>query len=83
MFKNLSSKILFVFTFFCIFLILIFLWKQNERNNAPKIILKSEKDPMEINLPEPTNSNMSIEQIEMELKNLKIKDNNLDIDDIK
>ena len=83
MLKNLNTKILLILFIFGLLLVGIYLWKLVERGNSTKIILKSDKNPMEVELPEPKRTNLSPQQISEDLKNNKLQPHyNLKIDDI-
>jgi len=75
--------LLILFLIFCVSLISIYLFKLYERNTSPRIVLVSEKNPLDVELPEAKNSNMSISDIDKSLNNISLEEDVLlNIDDI-
>lgn len=78
--KNILIFVLFTFTTSLIF---IFILDYIEKQNAPKIVLRANKSPFDVQKPEPQNSNLSFEQIIDSLKKSnQIEDKSLEVDDI-
>lgn len=78
-----EAKLMIFFSIFCIFLVSLYFFNLIEKKNAPKIVLISNKNPLEVAKPNPVVSDLNLVQINQILKDIEIKnDKSLEIDDI-
>jgi len=72
-----------IFSTFTLFVCFSLIFKVYERQNAPKINLSSNKNPLEVSLPSPRNSNLTTEEIKNLLINVQDKQViEINVDDI-